>query len=100
MASRRTIQTTTEDNNLKERNRRLDILKCQLYGKVPRQSEELLSYNHLTDIGLHMDEVRSVDNLYYSIFHSIASDIMNWPFFLAFVTIDNDEYEEGDAKHN
>jgi hypothetical protein len=95
---RRTIQTTTEDNP-KERNRRLDIIKCQLHDKVPCQSEEL-SYNHLTDIGLHMDEVRSVDVLYYSIFHSIASDIMNWPFFLAIVAIDNDEDEDGDAKYN
>jgi hypothetical protein len=42
----------------------------------------------LTDIGLHMDKV---NGLHYSIFYSIAKDIMNWPFFLAFVAIDNEE---------
>jgi hypothetical protein len=75
-----------------------DAANWQLDGKG--QSEELLSYNLLTDIGVHMDEVNSVNGLHHSIFYSIAKDIMNWPFFLAFVAIDNDEDENGDAKYN
>ena len=50
------------------------------------QSEELLSYNHMTDIGVYMNQER------------LANDIMNWPFFLAFVAIDNDEDEDGDER--
>ena len=53
----------------------------------------------MTDSGSLKYEARSV---YDSIFHAIVSDIMNWRFSLAFVTIDNDEgeYEEGDARYN
>jgi hypothetical protein len=53
----------------------------------------------MTNIGAYMKQVRLVDGLY----HSIMNDIMTWPLFLAFVTIDNDEEvkdEEGDAKYN
>jgi hypothetical protein len=56
----------------------------------------------MTDSGSHKDEAKSVYGLYDSIFHAIVSEIMNWHFSLAFVTIDNGEceYEEGDAKYN
>jgi hypothetical protein len=67
----------------------------QLHGKVSYQSRELLSYNLLTDIGICMEEGKSANGLHHSIFYSIMNDIMNWPFFLAFVTIDNDEEEDG-----
>ena len=69
--------------------------RLQLHGKMSCQSKELLSYNPLTDIGLRMKEVRSVSDLHHSIFYSIVNDVMSWPFFLAFVTIDNDVEEEG-----
>jgi hypothetical protein len=48
----------------------------------------------MTDSGSLKDEARSVYGLYDSIFHAIVSDIMNWRFSLAFVTIDNDEGED------
>jgi hypothetical protein len=51
----------------------------------------------MTNSGSLKDEARSVYGLYDSIFHAIVSDIMNWRFSLAFVTIDNEEgeHEEG-----
>jgi hypothetical protein len=91
--SRGTLQTTENRYRKIHSN---NIISCQLDGKT--QSEELLSYILLTDIGLRMEEVRSVNG--HSIFYSIANDIMNWAF-AAFVTIDSDEdREEGDAKYN
>ena len=86
MQSRRTLKTLEENIEEKETQS-----KYQLYDKG--QSGEFLSYNHLTDIGLRMDKVKSINYLHHSIFYSIANEIMNWPFFLAFVTIDNDEDE-------
>jgi hypothetical protein len=85
---------TAREDNIKERNRKSDIARCQSYIKMPCQSGKLLSYNLLTDSGSLKDEARSVYDLYYSIFRTITSNIMNWPFFLAFVTIDNDEGED------
>jgi hypothetical protein len=82
----------------KRRDRKIslkDTARWQLDDKG--QSVELLSYNLLTDIGVRMGQV---NGLHHSIFYSIAKDIMKWPFFLAFVAIDNDEDEEGDAKYN
>jgi hypothetical protein len=78
-----TLQTAAEHKSIEKRNRKIplkDTARWQIDSKG--QSEELLSYNLLTDIGLHMDEV---NGLHHSIFYSIAKDIMNWPFFLAFV---------------
>jgi hypothetical protein len=95
-----TLQTATE-HKPEKRNRKIplkDTARWQVDGKG--QSGELLSYNLLTDISVHMDQVSSVNGLHHSIFYSIAKDIMNWPFFLAFVAIDNDEDEDGDAKYN
>jgi hypothetical protein len=34
------------------------------------------------------------DGFHHLIFRSIVSNIMGWPFFLAFVLIDNDDEEE------
>jgi hypothetical protein len=85
---------TAKEDNIQERNRKSNIARCQLYSKRPCQSKKLLSYNLLTDSGSLKDEARSVYDLYYSIFRTITSNIMNWPFFLAFVTIDNDEGED------
>lgn len=77
-----------------------DTARWQVNGKG--QSEELLSYNLLTGIGVNMDQVSSVGGLHHSIFYLTAKEIMNWPFFLAFVSINNDEDEDedGDARYN
>jgi hypothetical protein len=93
-----TLQTAAEHKSTEKRNRKIplkDTARWRLDGRG--QEKELLSYSLLTDIGVHMDQV---NGLHHSIFYSIAKDIMNWPFFLAFVAIDNDEYEDGDVKHN
>jgi hypothetical protein len=93
-----TLQTAAEHKSTEKRNRKIplkDTARWRLDGRG--QEKELLSYNLLTDIGVHMDKVSSVICLHHSIFYSIAKDIMNWPFFLAFVAIDNDEDE---AKYN
>ena len=70
------VRTTLHTIEKKTRDRR------QLRGKMSCQSEELLSYNPLTDIGLRMEEVRSVSDLHHSIFYSIVNDVMSWPFSL------------------
>jgi hypothetical protein len=95
---RMTLQTTEEHNIEKRKISLKEIARWQVNGKG--QSEELLSYNLLTDIGVNMDQVSSVGGLHHSIFYSTAKDIMNRPFFLAFVSINNDEDEDGDAKYN
>lgn len=98
MLSRIALQTAEEHNAEKRKISLKDTTKWQVNDKG--QSEELLSYNLLTDIGVNMDHVSSVGGLHHSIFYSTAKDIMNWPFFLAFVSTNNDEDEDGDAKYN
>ncbi len=92
-----TLQTAAEHKSIEKRNRKIPLDTARRQTDSKGQSEEFLSYNLLTDIGLHMDKV---NGLHHSIFYSIAKDIMNWPFFLAFVAIDDDEDEDGDAKYN
>jgi hypothetical protein len=85
-------QSIEEDT--KQRNIQLaDISRYRLYDKY--QSVKLLSYHPTTAVHLHMEG--GLDGLNHLVFHSIASNIMNWPFFLGFVSIDNDDEEEKEA---
>ena len=70
-----------------------DVLKCQPYSKG--RPVRLLSYHPTTAVHLHMEG--GLDSLHHLVFRSIASNIMNWPFFLGFVSIDNDDEEEKEA---
>ncbi len=85
-----TIQTI--DYNAEERNTQR-VLKCHLYDKC--QLAKLLSYHPTTAVQLHMEGGKVVDGFHHLVFHSVASNVMNWPFFLTFVTIDNDDKEDG-----
>ena len=67
-----------------------DVLKCQLYSKG--WPVKLLNYHPTTAVHLHMEG--GLDSLHHLVFHLIARNIMNWPFFLDFVPIDNNDEEE------
>jgi hypothetical protein len=84
----RTTLHTVEDKTQK-RNKLGDTSKYQLYDKG--QLAKLLSYHPMTDVRLSMEEEKAVYGFHHYIFHSIASDVMSWPFFFAFVPIDNDD---------
>lgn len=86
-----TLQTL-EYNIEKRETQTVDILKCQLHGKD--QSVKLLSYYPTTAVQLHMDGGKVADGFLHLIFHSIVSNIISWPFFLAFVSTDNDSKME------
>ena len=55
---------------------------------------KLLSYHPTTAVQLNMEGKKVVDVFHHLVFQSIASNIMNWPFFLDFVPIENDEEEK------
>jgi hypothetical protein len=86
------ITSHTLKDKPQERTKLENTSKCQLYNKG--QLAKLLSYHPMTAIRLPMKNGKVVDGFHHSIFHSIASNVMGWPFFLAFVTIDNDNEEE------
>ena len=86
------ITSQTPKDKPQERAKLENTSKCQLYNKD--RLAKLLSYHPMTDIHLPMKKGKVVDGFHHSIFHSIASHIMGWPFFLAFVPIDNDNEEE------
>ncbi len=65
---------------------------CQLPDRC--QLAKLLSYHPSTAVQLHMEGGKGVDGFHHLVFHSIASNIMSWPFFLDFVPIDNNNEEE------
>jgi hypothetical protein len=71
----RTVEAKTQERNILE-----NTSKWQLYERC--QLAKFLSYHPSTAVQLCM------------VFSSIASNIMNWPFFLDFVLIDNDDEEE------
>jgi hypothetical protein len=82
-----TIQTL--EDNRKERNTQLEH---RIYGEG--QLAKLLSYHPTTAVQLHMEGGKVVDGFHHLIFRSIVRNIIGWPFFLAFVLIDNDDEEE------
>ena len=91
MQGRMIKQSIEEDT--KQRNIQLaDISRYRLYDKY--QSVKLLSYHPTTAVHLHMEEGEVVDGLHQFVFRLIARNIMNWPFFLDFVPIDNNDEEE------
>ena len=81
-----TLKDKTQQSKLE------NISKCQLYNKG--QLAKLLSYHPTTDVRLPMKEGKVVDGFHHLVFHSITSNIMNWPFFLDFVPFDNNDEEE------
>ncbi len=83
----RTVEAETQERNIPENSSR-----CQLHDRF--QLAKLLSYHPSTAIQLHMEGGKAVDCFHHLVFHSIASNIMNWPFFLDFVPIDNNNEEE------
>jgi hypothetical protein len=90
MRNRITSQTLKDKSQ--KRTKLENTSKCQLYNKD--RLAKLLSYHPMTDIRLPMKKGKVVDGFHHSIFHSLASHVMGWPFFLAFVPIDNDNEEE------
>ena len=78
-----TIQSLGENRKIQP-----DILKCK------GRPVKLLSYHPTTAVHLHMEEGEVVDGLHQFVFRLIARNIMNWPFFLDFVPIDNNDEEE------
>ena len=85
MLNRITLHTV--EDNTQERNTPENISKCR-HDKC--QLVKLLSYHPTTAVQLHMKRGKVVDGFH----HSITSNIMNWPFILDFVPIDNDDEEE------
>ena len=85
------ITSHTLKDKTQERSKLGNISKCQLYNKG--QLAKLLSYHPTTDVRLPMKEGKVVDGFHHPIFHSIASNVMSWPFVLAFVSIDEEEKE-------
>jgi hypothetical protein len=92
--SKRTIQSL-EENRRERITQPEDISMCHLYSKC--QSAKLLSYHSTIAVHLHMEGGKVVDDFHHLVFHSIVSNIMNWPFFLDFVPIENDDEEEKEA---
>jgi hypothetical protein len=85
------ITLHTVEDNTQEVNKPENISKC-LHDKC--QLVKLLSYHPTTAVQLHMKRGKVVDGFHHLVFHSITSNIMNWPFFLDFVPFDNNDEEE------
>jgi hypothetical protein len=81
------ITLHTVEDKTQERNKSESMAKC-CHDKG--QLVKLLSYHPTTAVQLHMEGGKVVDGFHHLVFHSIASNIMNWPFFLDFVPIEND----------
>ena len=79
-----TLEGNTEKSEIQQKE-----IKCQLRDRS--RLAKLLSYHPMTDVRLSMEEEKAVYGFHHYIFHSIASDVMSWPFFFAFVPIDNDD---------
>jgi hypothetical protein len=91
LQSSTTLQTL-EGNTEKNETQPKEISKCQLREKD--QLVKFLSYRLMTDVRPPMEEGKAVDGFHRSIFYLIASSIMNWLSFLAFL-IDNDDERMG-----
>jgi hypothetical protein len=93
---RRTLQTADNSEDKRNKNRQSKH-SIKYYLDDVNRSRELLSYDSTTYTCLYMEQDRLVDSLHLShlsIFYSIVSNIMSWPFFLGFVTASNDKEDE------
>jgi hypothetical protein len=84
------ITSHTLKDKTQERSK-LNVSKCR---HDKGQLAKLLSYHPTTDVRLPMKEGKLVDGFHHPIFHSLASNVMSWPFVLDFVPFDNDDEEE------
>ena len=85
------ITLHTIGNKRQEKNTSENISKCC---DDKGQLVKLLSYHPTTAVHLYMKGGNVVDGFYQSKLRSITSNVMGWPLFLDFVSIENNEVEK------
>jgi hypothetical protein len=79
------ITSHTLKDKTQERSKLENIPKCR---HDKGQLVKLLSYHPMTTaIQLHMERPKAADGSHHLVFHSITSNIMNWPFLILFQLI-------------